>query len=116
MRPSPRATGASSPSTTKEIRPAQTWATRTATSSRTTAATSTAATGTFDFRTVGNSIWIDSDGIYVDWSSTFGIDAVIVKGGPNANSYVYDTHGVEGYEDGGLAPPDNPNSEWVPTA
>jgi hypothetical protein len=25
-----------------------------------------------------------------DWSSTFGIDAVIVKGGPNANVYKYD--------------------------
>jgi hypothetical protein len=72
-------------------------------------------TGTFYFPDgSGNSIWIDSDGVYVDWTSTFGIDAVIVKGGPNANSYVYDTNGAEGYEDGGLAPPDNPHNDVGP--
>jgi hypothetical protein len=64
--------------------------------------------GTFTFPgdVLGNSVWIDSDGTYVDWSSTIGIDAVIVKGGPNANSYVYDLSG-EAYEDQGLAPPVN---------
>jgi hypothetical protein len=47
-----------------------------------------------------------TDGVYVDWSSTFGVDAVIVKGGPNANSYVYDPP-AESYGDGGLASPIN---------
>ena len=32
---------------------------------------------------------ISADGLYVDWTSTMGIDAVIVKGGPAANVYVY---------------------------
>ena len=46
-----------------------------------------------------NSVTIsNSDGTYFDWAATLGIDAVIVKGGPNANAYVYvpedasDTH------------------------
>jgi hypothetical protein len=30
------------------------------------------------------------DGTSFDWSSTMGIDAVIVKGGPDANLYTYD--------------------------
>jgi len=37
-----------------------------------------------------NSVTIsNSDGTYFDWSATLGIDAVIVKGGPNANAFVY---------------------------
>jgi hypothetical protein len=29
------------------------------------------------------------DGIYFDWMSSLGIDAVIVKGGPDSNAYIY---------------------------
>ena len=50
-----------------------------------------------------HSVTVDSDGFYVDWSSDIGIDAVIVKGGRAANSYVYDSW--EAYEDWGLAAP-----------
>lgn len=37
----------------------------------------------------GSITWTTADGVYFDWTSTFGIDAVLVKGGPNANLYVY---------------------------
>jgi hypothetical protein len=37
---------------------------------------------------------ISADGVYVDWTSTLGIDAVIVKGGPAANVYVYSPESV----------------------
>jgi hypothetical protein len=50
-----------------------------------------------------------TDGTYVDWSSTFGVDAVIVKGGSNANSYVYEPP-TESFGDSGLASPINPNN------
>jgi hypothetical protein len=39
----------------------------------------------------------------VEWASNIGIDAVIVKGGPNANVYVYDP---ESFGDSGLVAPD----------
>jgi hypothetical protein len=47
--------------------------------------------------------WNSSDGYYLEWSSIggFGIDAVIMKGGPNANVYEYD----EGLGDSGLSTP-----------
>src|SRR3989344_1408331 len=41
-----------------------------------------------------------------DWSSTFGIDAVIAKGGPDANVYVYDPP-AESFGDTGLHAPIN---------
>jgi hypothetical protein len=47
------------------------------------------------------------DGFYVDWSSTLGIDAVIVKGGPNANVWFYDP---ESFGDQDLASPINGNT------
>jgi hypothetical protein len=51
--------------------------------------------------------WESSDGYYLSWSSPeFGIDAVIMKGGNNANVYGYD----EGLGDSGLASPINPNT------
>ena len=56
-----------------------------------------------------NSVTITSDGTFFDWTSTLGIDAVIVKGGPNANAYVYDPP-AESMGDNGLSPPINPNS------
>lgn len=72
-------------------------------------------TGTFTF-TGGNGILTggaledqsnsvtlsSSDGIHLDWSATLGIDAVIMKGGPNSNIYNYDP---EDTEDTGLATP-----------
>ena len=60
--------------------------------------------GTYPLGT-GTVTW-STDGTYVTWSSTFGVDAVIVKGGPQANSYVYDPP-AESFGDGGLVSPDN---------
>ncbi len=51
-----------------------------------------------------NSVTITSDGVYFDWASTLSIDAVIVKGGPNANVYYYNP---ESTGDSGLSSPDN---------
>lgn len=45
------------------------------------------------------------DGV-IDWTSTFGIDAFIVKGGPNANVYVYDPP-AESFGDTNLSTPIN---------
>lgn len=45
-----------------------------------------------------------TDGIYVDWTSTFGIGAVIVKGSDAANVYEYDP---ASFGDSGLAAPLN---------
>lgn len=55
------------------------------------------------------SVTMTTDGVYVDWESDFGVDAVIVKGGPNANSYVYEPP-TESFGDGGLASPINDNT------
>jgi hypothetical protein len=55
-----------------------------------------------------NSVTVTIDGLMVSWSSTIGIDAVIVKGGPNANVYTYDP---EATEDSGLYSPINPSNE-----
>jgi hypothetical protein len=54
-------------------------------------------------------VTITSDGTYFDWSSTLGIDAVIVKGGPNANAYVYDPP-EESFGDSNCSSPINPNT------
>jgi hypothetical protein len=67
----------------------------------------TSSGGTYALGT-GEVEW-STDGTYVDWESTFGVDAVIVKGGPNANSYVYDPP-AESLGDGGLASPINENT------
>ena len=55
-----------------------------------------------------NSVNISSDGTSFDWTSTLGIDAVIVKGGPNANVYTYSP---EDTSDTGLHSPINPNND-----
>jgi hypothetical protein len=47
------------------------------------------------------------DGYLISWSSTLGIDAVIVKGGNNANVWFYDP---ESFGDENLASPINPNT------
>jgi hypothetical protein len=49
----------------------------------------------------------DIDGSLVDWSSSFPMGAVIIKGGPNANVYYYDTS----MEDTDLVTPTNPNNQ-----
>ena len=45
----------------------------------------------------------------LDWSSTFGIDTVFVKGGSAGNNYVYHPP-TEDFGDGGLFAPDTNNS------
>lgn len=44
---------------------------------------------------------------YFDWTSNLGVDAVIVKGGPNADAFVYDVSESTG--DTLLHAPENPN-------
>jgi hypothetical protein len=60
--------------------------------------------GTYTFPGTTETVTIVSDGTYFSWTSTLGIDAVIVKGGPNANVYKYDP---ESYGDAGLSSPIN---------
>jgi hypothetical protein len=58
-----------------------------------------------------NELELDSDGTLLDWTSTLGIDAVIVKGGPNADAFVYQTPagvGTEAFADTDLHAPVNP--------
>jgi hypothetical protein len=62
------------------------------------------------YSNLSGSVTFSTDGVYVDWSSTFGIDAVIVKGGPNANLYAYDPP-AESFGDTGLSSPINPNND-----
>lgn len=47
---------------------------------------------------------VNTDGTYVSFTSTFGIGAVIVKGGADANVYVYE---LQSLGDSGLASPFN---------
>ena len=64
--------------------------------------------GTFPFPDGTHSVQIVSNGTYFDWTATLGIDAVLVKGGPDANGYLYEA--VLGYEptaDTGLHAPDH---------
>lgn len=56
-----------------------------------------------------NTVTVTTDGTYFDWESTLGMDAVIAKGGPNANVYVYDPPAEE-FSDGHLSSPTNPNN------
>jgi hypothetical protein len=65
-------------------------------------------TGVYTFPDGINTVTITSDGTYFSWSSTLGIDAVLVKGGPNANLYVYDPP-AESKGDADLVSPNNSN-------
>jgi len=56
-----------------------------------------------------NTVTISIDGNGVDWTSTLGMDAVIVKGGPDANVYQYDPP-AESFGDTDLVAPTNPNN------
>jgi hypothetical protein len=60
---------------------------------------------TYALNAYGDTVTVSStDGIHFDWTSTLGIDAVISKGGDNANVYVYDPEATSG---NGLYSPDN---------
>ena len=51
----------------------------------------------------GQSVTISTNGSYFDWSATTGIEAVIVKGGPEANIYTYSP---AAFSDSGLHAPE----------
>lgn len=57
-----------------------------------------------------HTVTVATDGVYFDWTSTIGIDAVISKGGPNANQYVYDPP-AESFGDTGLHSPINATND-----
>ena len=52
-------------------------------------------------------ITMTANGSLVEWASDLGIDAVIMKGGPNANVYYYNP---EAFSDSGLVTPTNPGN------
>ncbi len=64
--------------------------------------------GTYTFPGTSETVTITSNGTNFDWTSTLGIDAVIVKGGSNANVYAYDP---EATTDDALHSPINPNND-----
>ena len=66
-------------------------------------------TGVYTFPDGVNTVTITSDGKFFDWTSTLGIDAVIVKGGPYADDFVYDPL-AESFDDTQLHAPINPNN------
>lgn len=55
--------------------------------------------------------FVSDDGVYFNWSSTLGVDAVISKGGSGGNAYLYDPEATEGF---GLA--SSVNSSGHPAA
>jgi hypothetical protein len=64
--------------------------------------------GTYDIDGV-NTVTVTTDGVHFSWSSTLGMDAVIAKGGPNANVYISDPPAEE-TSDGNLHSPINPSN------
>jgi hypothetical protein len=64
-------------------------------------------TGIYTFPDGINTVSITMNGDYYDWASSFGIAAVIVKGGPCANIYEYDPLAMA---DTLLHAPINPNN------
>jgi hypothetical protein len=67
------------------------------------------ASGTYNLPDNSGSVTVNITGPGTfDWSSTFGIDAVIAKGGPKANVYFYDP---ESTGDTNLVTPTNPKNE-----
>lgn len=64
--------------------------------------------GTYDIDGFNTVTITTGDEVTFDWTSTLGMDAVIVKGGPNANVYVYNP---ESFGDTGLHSPINPNND-----
>jgi hypothetical protein len=63
-----------------------------------------------DALTVNVDVRDTADGQVFDWDSNIGVDAVIVKGGPNANVYFYDP---ESTGDTGLHAPVNPSGQFA---
>ena len=61
-------------------------------------------TGVYTFPDGVNTFTITSDGTYFSFTSTLAVDAIIVKGGSNANVYLYPT---EVTADSGLNAPEN---------
>jgi hypothetical protein len=70
----------------------------------------TGAPGTYSGKIGSGKVEWSTDGKSVDWKSTVGIDAVLVKGGPMANHYKYDPP-KESYGDKGLTAPVNPKNK-----
>lgn len=64
-------------------------------------------TGSYSFPDGMHTLDLTSDGTFFDWSSTLGVDAVIVKGGPNADVFTYVP---EATADTALHSPINPNN------
>jgi hypothetical protein len=64
--------------------------------------------GTYNIDAI-NTVTVTTDGVNFDWTSTLGMDAVISKGGDNANLYVYDPP-AESVGDTGLHSPINSNN------
>jgi hypothetical protein len=58
-------------------------------------------------RTSRSGFTISVSGLRFDWTSAQGVDAVIVKGGPNANVYRYQGEATRGWH---LSAPVNPNN------
>jgi hypothetical protein len=72
------------------------------------------ASGTYNLPDNSGSVTVNITGPGTfDWSSTFGIDAVIAKGGPKANVYFYnpESTGDESTGDTNLSTPINPKNE-----
>lgn len=65
--------------------------------------------GTYTLPDGTNTVTVTTDGVNFDWTSTLGMDAVIAKGGPNVNAYVYQPP-AESKGDDGLHSPINPNN------
>lgn len=57
-----------------------------------------------------NTVVVSVDDLLFDWSSTLSIDAVIVKGGPNANLYLYDPEALSNDGEPSLHAPVNPSN------
>jgi hypothetical protein len=55
-------------------------------------------------------VTVSPDGLTFDWSSSLPIDAIIVKGGPNADLYLYDPEAFSNSGEPALHPPVNPNN------
>ncbi len=69
--------------------------------------------GTYSLDAYGNTVTVtfSEDGKYVSFTATLPISAVIVKGGPNANAYIYDPPTTS---DSNLRSPDHPNPGQIP--
>lgn len=67
--------------------------------------------GTYSQGGLTVTVTFSSDGRFLSWTSNLGIDAVIVKGGPNANVYLYSPEATSGT---GLRSPDHPEPGMIP--